>query len=149
MRTPTFERWLGWHSEQTRAEWLPQAYDVAEENDARLMLHWQLDEVQDPLAPEDGPNDFEDFPFDTGLLSNPGSDPLRLTLRAHGDRSYGKVDNSSRSWFNGLEGTEPRSAYCALGLWAIDGQYQPLALTATTDVPYPLERARCDLVQQP
>jgi len=145
---PSLERWQAWHSERTRAEWLPEAYAFARDNDARLMLHWQLDETGrvDALGA---------LPFDTGLLSNPadgddtgGDTQLRVTLRAHGKRGYGKehgVPDDERSWQRGTQTSQARSAYCALRGWAASAGYGPLTITPAQDGANPanLEPVRC------
>jgi hypothetical protein len=135
---PALRRWLAWHSEQTRAEWLPLAYDFAKQNDVRLMLQWQLDE---PELPE------TTFTFDTGLLSNPAdiaevnnNDDLRLTLRAHGTRNYGKkhgLDNRERNWEEGRKTPQARRAYCALRGWAATNGYVPLTITPDQETASP------------
>lgn len=141
-RRPSLERWQAWHSERTRAEWLPEAYAFARENDARLMLQWQLDETGrvDALGA---------LPFDTGLLSNPATDTLRITLRAHGTRDYGKehgVPDAERTWGQrGTQTAQERGAYCALRGWAASAGYAPLTITPAQDAANPanLEPVRC------
>ena len=131
---PSLLRWQAWHSERTRAAWLPQAYAFARDNGARLMLYWQLDETGriDKVGAR---------PFDTGLLSNPASDTLRATLRAHGTRDYGKehgVPDAERTWGpRGTQTSQDRRAYCALRGWAASAGYGPLSITPAQDAANP------------
>ncbi|MCP9491919.1 MAG: hypothetical protein MSC31_18900 [Solirubrobacteraceae bacterium MAG38_C4-C5] len=131
---PSLSRWQAWHAESTRAEWLPRAYAHAEENGARLMLHWQLDEagrlITDPVDAR--------FAFDTGLLSVGDVAPDQAlspdAFKAHDIRSYGKdpsVGNSQaeRRWSNGTEFQPSRTAFCALRAWAESNDYKPVTIT--------------------